>query len=85
MTPPLQLSEEQKKTYLEAKAKRFLEKYEQLVGETGMTLMPIIQFNPSRGLFPDMAVVPKNLDKKEEVQENKENVPTGNDEKVKED
>ncbi len=59
--------------FLEAKSRRFIERYEQVVAETGMMLVPFLRTN-NQGIFPDIACVPKNLvDKKPRTEENKEN------------
>lgn len=55
----LQLTDEQKRAFIEAKVKRFRERYDEVVAETGMELTAVVMFDAVRGLYPDLAVVPK--------------------------
>jgi hypothetical protein len=44
--------------FQEARMKRFAERYDALVAETGMMLVPVLESGP-RGIYPSFAILPK--------------------------
>lgn len=57
----IELNEHQKKTYMKARIDRFMKKYQDLVAEQGMQLVPILNSTPT-GITPELICIPKNID-----------------------
>ena len=59
--PDISLDQDQKRTFLQAKVKRFEERFKELEAETGMTYIAVLDIDPIRGVIPIRIPVEKRL------------------------